>query len=245
MEALLPFRSSTIRCASSLCCFALCSLFAAASALAFVSPVSVAASSSLSTAFWTILSASLTACSARAASCVADDASCATCFLSSATDSAFCCTLSASVWQSPLIFCASATCCPACRSLSAAASALCCACATSSSKRFTTSGLRSPSSRAVRKSFSVPGFESSYTAISPTQYSSRQPCFRYTQYFPVCASKQYSPQFPVTTSATVRITTSEVFTRDFRIMWHPDMEIPAPSISAPDITTDIVFLAIN
>ncbi|GCH61025.1 hypothetical protein BvCmsJ77A_03432 [Escherichia coli] len=127
VEALLPFRSSTIRCASSLCCFAPCSLFAAASALAFASPLSVATSPSLSTALSTILSASLTACSARAASCVADDASCATCFLSSTTASAFCCTLSASVWQSLLICCASATCCPACRSLSAAASAFCCA----------------------------------------------------------------------------------------------------------------------
>ncbi|ODG69033.1 hypothetical protein BFF42_23580, partial [Shigella sp. FC1661] len=36
-----------------------------------------------------------------------------------------------------------------------------------------------------------------------------------------------------------------LFTRDFRIIWYPDMGIPAPSVSAPDITTDIVFLAIN
>ncbi|CSQ02573.1 Uncharacterised protein [Shigella sonnei] len=81
--------------------------------------------------------------------------------------------------------------------------------------------------------------------MSPTQYSSRQSRFRYTQYFPTCASNEYSPLFPVTTSALVRITTSEVFTRDFRIIWHPDMGMPAPSVSAPDITTDIVFLAIN
>ncbi|GDW71769.1 hypothetical protein BvCmsSIP019_03529 [Escherichia coli] len=39
--------------------------------------------------------------------------------------------------------------------------------------------------------------------------------------------------------------TSEVFTRDFRVMWHPYMGMLAPSISVPDITTDIVFLAIN
>ncbi|EJL14417.1 hypothetical protein SF660363_2222 [Shigella flexneri 6603-63] len=76
-------------------------------------------------------------------------------------------------------------------------------------------------------------------------YSLCQSCFRYTPYFPVRAWKQYSPSFPVITSATVCITTSGVFTRDFRIIWYPDMEIPAPSVSAPDITTDIVFLAIN
>ncbi|SRY47924.1 Uncharacterised protein [Escherichia coli] len=207
-------------------------------AISFASSSAVSAPDSCNSAFFA-------ACSARSASSETEDTICSTCFLSSATASAFCCTLSASVSQSLLICCASATCCPACRSLSAAASALCRACAISSSKRFTTSGLRSPSSRAVRKSFSVPGLESSYTAMSPTQYSSRQSCFRYTQYFPVCALKQYSPQFPVTTSATVRITTSEVFTRDFRIMWHPDMGMPAPSSSTPDITTDIVFLAIN